>query len=352
MVFAYHSWEFAGGPRPGPLAVVSTFPAGVDLFMVLSGFCLYYPLAAGGRRLVEFRLGNYAYRRVRRIVPPYYAAIAYGIALPALLVAVFRAVGVGANARSLPTRVDLLSHLSFTHTLSIGTWDGINGSFWSLGLEAQFYLLFPLLVWGARRHALKTMLAALGLCLAYRVTVDVLVGHDRFPDDWLWTITGIGRWMQFVAGMAAATLVRRPRMRLPRGGVLALLVVALYTLGVAGPGVVLHLPLRDALLALAFATLLVTACRPGQVHDFFSSGPAVSLGVMSYSVFLIHQPTIYYFQQGLLKVLGISSPLVTLALLWTVGLALVLLVARLFFLLFERPFLKARGSRPVEHAAP
>lgn len=348
MIFMYHTWQFAGSPAAGPLTLVRDFPAGVDLFMVLSGFCLYYPLARRSSGPDGFSWRTYARRRLRRIAPPYYAAIAYAIVMPEVLVLVFRLAGAPADVRPLPGLGDLVQHLTFTHTLFRQHWDGINGSFWSLGLEAQFYLLFPLLVLIARRSVLKAVAGAVLLSVTYRVVLDVAVGGD-FPGDWLWTVTGVGRWMQFAMGMLAATVVGRGVDVRARGWQLIGLAVVLYAAAVRGPDTVAHVPARDLLLAVSFALLLVSACVPGRVQRLFASRPLVGLGAMSYSVFLIHQPTAYYFQQGLEKVLHVSGPGATLALLWTVGLALVLAIARVFFLAFERPFLTARPGSAGPH---
>lgn len=352
MIFAFHSWQFAGSPSDGPLAAVAAFPAGVDLFMVLSGFCLYLPLAVSSRRLASFDLRTYARRRVRRIVPPYYAAIAFCVALPYLLKAGYEVLGRSADAQALPALGDLLSHLTFSHSLFADHWDGINGSFWSLGLEAQFYVLFPLLVWGVRRHAVTAMVAALAVSVAYRVVVDVTIGQGDYPQDFLWTVTGVGRWMQFVAGMAAATVVARGVV-VPRAvrQLLGPAVLGLLVSAAALPAVVVHLPVRDLLLASGFGLLLWTVCLPGPLQRIFGSRPAVGFGVMSYSVFLIHQPVVYYVQQALERLLGISEQHTTLLLVWTLGFAVVLLVARGFFAVFERPFL-ASSRRSEEHAAP
>ena len=138
MVFTFHVWEFGGSPSrvvslaglPMDLyALVHKFELGVDLFMVLSGFCLFLPLCKSDRALWDWDWRNYARRRIRRIVPPYYAAIAYTVFLPVVLVALFRVLHLEANWQPFPPLYQVITHALFVHTLTKGTWGEINGSF-------------------------------------------------------------------------------------------------------------------------------------------------------------------------------------------------------------------------------
>ena len=98
-VFAYHVWQFGGSP-PLPVsfagisfdlfAPIHHGPAGVDVFMVLSGFCLFWPLT---RNPSAFDWKQYAVKRARRILPAYYGAMAYAILVPVLLVFIVRLAG-------------------------------------------------------------------------------------------------------------------------------------------------------------------------------------------------------------------------------------------------------------------
>ena len=178
MVYGYHVWQFGYSPSlvvpvfghpVNLLGMFPAFPAGVDLFMVLSGFCLFWPLCKSHEALENWDWREYAWRRVRRIVPPYYAAILYTIVLPMVLVALFRLLRLEANWQPVPSARQILTHIFFIHTLFPDTWKGITGAFWSLGLEAQFYLIFPLVVFAFRQWKLAVLAVMVASSIIYRI---------------------------------------------------------------------------------------------------------------------------------------------------------------------------------------
>lgn len=83
MALTYHCWLFGGKwvialplerPAANVAAVLGFGHIGVNLFLVLSGFCLYWPFVKAGRK-PEPKLWQFAKKRCRRILPPYYAAL-------------------------------------------------------------------------------------------------------------------------------------------------------------------------------------------------------------------------------------------------------------------------------------
>ncbi|MDQ2730491.1 MAG: acyltransferase [Armatimonadota bacterium] len=354
MIFTYHMWEFGGSPsrnvsvagyQLNPFGIFQRFPAGVDLFMVLSGFCLFLPVCKSPAALERWDWKSYAIRRVRRIVPPYYAAMVYVTVVPVVLVALFHLLHLQANWQPTPGAWQFFTHLFFIHTLFKHTWDGVNGSFWSLGLEAQFYLVFPLVILGFRRFNIRMIGIMIGLSLLYRVVVGLATVHGDFATQFLPSIFFLGRWMQFALGMAAALVVAKhwklQDWRSARWGTgLIAVCLGLYVIAVSDmPQLFIIFPVRDLLLALAFAGFIIAVCISGTpIRLLVTNRAATGLGFISYSIFLIHQPTAWYISELLKKKAHVGG-IADFMLLCTVGLAIIVGVAYLFFSLFERPFL-------------
>ncbi len=359
MVYVYHVWQFAGSPALD-VAIFGTpvnvfrpiweFPAGVDLFMVLSGFCLFWPLCKNPEALARWNWREYGRRRVRRIVPPYYMAIAYAIVLPLALVAAFRVLGLEANWPQLPSPWQIGTHVLFIHTLFPSMWYGITGAFWSLGLEAQFYLVFPLVVACFRRFRLAALAVMVLVSIVYRIAASAVTAHDDFNVQMVASIFFLGRWMQFAAGMAAAWFVAAHwrGQRILKGWVgsmLVVLAVGLYVLATTPMASMVPLfPLRDLLIAAAGGVAIFGICASRTpFQGLFGNRLVAGFGFISYSVFLIHQPTAWYISEFLRKWLHVGGT-AHFALLCTIGLAVVCAISYGFFLLFEKPFLTSKQT--------
>ncbi len=368
MVYVYHAWQIAGAPPMRILGsqvflvghFVNTLRAGVDLFMVLSGFCLFWPTAKRPASVAAWSWRHFARRRLQRIVPPYYASLLFVTILPVAVVVFYRATGHEAKWQPLPGGLQYLTHLLFVHTLFPQTWMGIQGVYWSLGLEMQFYLVFPLVIWGYRHLGIRVVWYMAGLSLAYRLIAGVWTARAPWDIEFLWSITFLGRWMEFAAGMLAAWVVARsgdgPTSTANRTIALLSAAVAAYVLATC-PGDSLRVGhvTRDLLLSACFALVLVAACTArGRWRAVFGWKPLTMLGLVSYSLFLIHQNLAFYAGEGLRKVLRIEQPVIVFLLLITVVLAGITVLSGLFFRLFEFPFLRQRAvqadKRPAMHA--
>ena len=367
-VFAYHVWQFGGSPLL-PVSVagfsfdlfapIHHGPAGVDGFMVLRGFCLFWPLT---KKSAVFDWKDYTIKRARRILPAYYGAMAYAILAPILLVFIVRLAGWQANIQPIPSPRQILTHLLFIHTLFRDTWDGITGAFWSMGLEAQFYVAFPFLAWAWKRIGIRAIAYAALASLVFRIGVGLLASEGSSIDSFLLSITFLGRWMQFAAGMAAALWVRHnlnsivPISPLQWCG-LAASSILFGVIGLVAPSIT-HgpVPLRDILLATGSAGLLASLCTaPKWVKSPLLHGPLPFLGRISYSFFLIHQPTSWYAMEFFRKKLSFSgAPLVLLG--YTAGFVITAICSTAFYHIFERPFLSSSNKTappiPVSNRQP
>ncbi len=367
MVFTYHVWENGDSPRHiihllglniDLFGMFNQFPAGVDMFMVLSGFCLFLPICKREGAPVGWDWKDYARRRVQRIVPTYYIAIMFATLLPYVLVVLFHLLHQKANWPPHPSAMQFLTHMTFTHTLFPGTWSGICGAFWSLGLEAQFYLVFPLVIWAYAKYGIRVTGAMVLISVLYRL-IGAKIVDPSWTSQFLLGIFFLGRWMEFALGMLAAYTVaayrRQDRTRAGWEGTLAIAgAVGLYALATS-PLVnsLWAFPARELLLGIAYAVLMTALCITATpLRRLFASKPMVTLALFSYSLFLIHQPLAYYLSEMFKKVLHVGGEKRFL-LLMSVGFLLIVGISYLFFLLFEKPFLPKRADaapKPQEAA--
>lgn len=199
----------------------------IDTFFVLSGFCLFYPVARdmfGERRFGGWR--NYFVKRLRRIYPVY--------ALMLLVLLLFPAMSWTTNNISDPRELarHFLSHLLFVHNFSEATIGSTISTAWTLAIEAQFYLLFPLICVPFRRRPAATFcgmaLISVGLRLFMlsRFEMNKMV-YQAIPFEYL-DVFGFGMLSAYGVVWARNRVKGIHRLRLP---------MTLLSLACAGAGI-------------------------------------------------------------------------------------------------------------------
>lgn len=265
------------------IAVVPGGFAGVDIFFVISGF-LITTLILKDQANGSFSLFTFYERRARRI-------------LPALFVVLLATIVVGYSwmtywdysdfLRSAAAAALFLSNVHFwehTSYFALAAEEQPLLHTWSLAVEEQFYLLFPLLLMlRIRRRILVwtvgTMFFA-SLALAQWGAVNEPEVNFFFTPSRVW---------ELLAGALCAfwQFSRRPK---PRGLLaatgLAMIAFSLlvYTTSVPFPSVYTLVPVVGTSLVLLFA-------HPGtRAQVILSRAPLIGLGLISYSAYLWHQP--------------------------------------------------------------
>ncbi len=147
---------------------------GVTIFITLSGFCLMLPVVRA-RGVLPGGTEQFFRRRARRILPPYYAALALSLVIACLFLRVHTHTLYDA---SLPvTARGTLAHILLIHNLTTSSAQ-INGPLWSVAVECQIYLFFPLLVWVTRRFSI--LLALISSCVVSLPLYHLLRDSDIF----------------------------------------------------------------------------------------------------------------------------------------------------------------------------
>ena len=316
---------------------------GVSVFIILSGYCLMLPVA----RRHEARLpgGTLAFlgRRARRLLPPYYAALACSLLLT-------RAPGFERLTgerwdQALPVWEPgvLWSHLLLVQNWSSAWFFKIDMPVWSVATEWQIYWIFALaLLPLARRFG---VLATAALALAQGLGVHLYYHGDY--DLFYYSFIGL-----FAVGMVGAVVsfsgvswARRARERLPWGWFAAstwMSFVALtgwlgwtWTLG--------RVWFMDLLVGAGTCCFLVYCTRalgqaaPPRALRLFQARWLVLVGGFSYSYYLVHDPVLNVLHFTLVPY-GLSIT-TTLSVMLVACVPLCIAVSYLFHLVFERPFM-------------
>ena len=267
-----------------PFAVQSLVRGGylaVQTFFLLSGFVLarnYTDAKWSGKDLVK-----YGAARLARIYPVYLLSLC--VVAPFILETMAKPeIDPGRKVALLTDYVFVLQ--GWNGGLGVG-W---NTPAWSLSCEFFFYLFFPLVFPLLRRAGRVT--TALFLVMAF--VTPVLLAHSDVP--WFWK--PIHHFSDFVAGIAAARLYDflAPRMR-DRGGWLYLPALTAGALLIIYPHVMdaTYGDLNTGLRPLNVFALVGLALGGGFAARLLSTSAADYLGKISYSMYILHVPVLWWY---------------------------------------------------------
>lgn len=201
----------------------------VDAMLLLSGFLLYLPYAeAQENGKPSPAIGKFYLRRVLRIVPSYYLCVLIMLLFVALPKGSYNNPDGTFNAWYMGR--DLLAHATFTHTLFPFSYTGspLNGSLWTLGVEMQFYLIFPFLGRAFRRWPVQTYLVLLAVAFGYREWVKTM------PDSTLLFNQLPAQLDAYANGLLAAGIYSALKRRMKQDRWTALLFTALWLMACWG----------------------------------------------------------------------------------------------------------------------
>jgi peptidoglycan/LPS O-acetylase OafA/YrhL len=351
-VFIYH---YGGGARSSNLALhfigetIHLGWAGVSLFFVLSGFLITGILLDSMQRPKWWR--TFYVRRTLRIFPLYYAAL-LGLVLVNLLVrtpwsSIFPIWPFFFYLQDIPhlVRIKALGPL-FTV-----------GHFWSLAVEEQFYLAWPLFLLLARTRN-KVRQLCLGVFLVSLASRICIFGFHLNSD---WAVYFIsGRAGEMAAGAFLAATLRgseRDRRHVLHGAKLALpaslvgvvtIVLLTEETGAMEPWMG---SLGTALLSQLFMALIALSLQPGIAQKIFSLPILRWLGKVSYGIYVYHlllYPVFIWIAHQLHPTPDKTYQVVLAA----VALVGTLLAATISFATLEKAFLRLKDSLGAPYPVP
>lgn len=319
---------------------------GVSVFFTLSGFLITTVVLRELETVGRIALRRFWAKRSRRLMPAAitcFASVCMWSLLsksaqtgPGLRLDALAALGNVANWRFAltgKTYADLFAGPSpLLHT-------------WSLSIEEQFYLLFPLLMvglWklGLRRHGCALVLAALS---AASILAAYLTGSDELAYYGTHTRSGevlVGAVLALVAGKAltqpsAESRASHRAVQITIGLVSVVAVAAVARWGAADRWALVHGGL--GLASLASLGLIVAAIVPGPLRALLSVAPLRMIGRLSYGIYLYHWPIFLWVKSTRFGHQGVQT--------LVLGLALTLVAATVSFWLIEQPIRTQRWPK-------
>jgi len=355
-VFIYHLWQLVcvtnGDKCPhwfSGLGFIEYGHFAVDVFIVLSGFCLMLPLAKGNMTSFPKGIPNFLRRRAIRILPPYYAALVLSIALVMLIPSIrhLQDKEYALYDRSTFT-ASILSHIFLVHNLWYQLAHRINAPMWSVATEWQIYFIFAFILLPLRNRMGVFAPIVFGFIFG-----AITAKYGLFQANF-WFVGA------FALGMAAAEISFAPKYRAfahraPLGvlaGFAVLLAAAVVYVLRHKQGAIVFIG-EDFVVALATTATLAYCSEIARdpmhrlvpataVYRIFSHPIPVGLGRFSYSLYLVHFPLVC-ISVSLASMFGFNF---RESLGWAIFVVIPAIVgiSYIFFTCFERPFLNLRAA--------
>ena len=292
MVVVHHAGFAVNGGDVGnswarwlTVALVRQMDLGVPLFFVISGYCI--AASAVGHRRRGASTYSFVSKRLLRIYPPYWAALAGFAAFAAGLDATgFHRLRDGAFALQLDGPKDLGMNQWLGNIALAETWRPLivrpearllTRVAWSLCYEKQFYLVVGVILLVSGRRFVGAMIVATAAIVVVRI-----IAQDV---GWIARLAGtfVILWHEFAVGMAVYWVVNLASSRTSRA-VGVSLIAALSAVSAWSM-------YRESAVAAIFGLSLI-ALRPADGRLSASGGmkPVMAVGRRSYSIYLAHLP--------------------------------------------------------------
>jgi peptidoglycan/LPS O-acetylase OafA/YrhL len=346
-VFLYHSFHTESTAIQGaPLYrfvdehIFGNGNMGVNFFFVLSGFLITYLLIAEKQLNHQIDVPRFWLRRILRIWPLYYCCVLFGFyAFPMLKTL------LGQTPNETATVGYYLAFLSNFDLIAQGLPDAsILGVLWSVAIEEQFYLLWPLVLYVLPvRHYSWVFVGIILISWAYRACNDIAMLHEYSTFSCMgdMAVGALGAWAigQYVA-------IRRFFEQLPRCAIISLYALLVFIFLFRDEVLYSHYILRIFERTLvALVALGVILEQNYALRSPFKLGHWTWIshwGTISYGLYCLHFIGILIVLQ-LTKLLHLNTQLWQVLCLETIlALILTIGISELSYRLLERPFLRLK----------
>ena len=309
---------------------------GVDIFFVISGFVITASLAGRtSQNLGDFLIGFYG-RRVKRLVP----ALVLFVCITSILICLVNPSPIHALSTGIASLFGISNLFLFKQSTNYFAESTELNPFthtWSLGIEEQFYILFPILAWlsGFSRSTIKGSrnlgLIITSLSIFSWISFQFLAIQNQPAAYFLMT----SRFWELGIGCLLFLLLEKPSIQKASKYIPPLPIIGILL-------AVLFFPYQPTTtvsvttIVVLLTSLILSSVRPTSfAYSILTQPPVVKIGLLSYSLYLWHW-----------GILSLSR--------WTVGIqgwsvpfqiALIVLFATISYGLVEQPIRHAQWSR-------
>ena len=314
-VYGYESLPWLGWFRDfsAPISLVYFLPfnfgqMGVAIFFFVSGFCIHLSFQQQGRRW-----GCFFIRRIFRIYPAYLMALLFftlflieqsHLSLHHLQVVTRYAFEIPSPPASCLFWRDFWTHLFLVHNVYLSDFTGITGAFWSLAVEAQLYVLYPVLVWLISKLGWRNVMIILASCELLIRGADGITRAMDATDTAGGIISGFfsrspfGYWFSWALGAFMADAFMKRQLKTFRQTSLFRWIILAIVCNMIKP-LYPFCFLLFALMTAIVAAKLLSGIRPEIKVPKFRLNPLGKIGLWSYSIYLVHQPLLIVFTGGI-----------------------------------------------------
>jgi peptidoglycan/LPS O-acetylase OafA/YrhL len=280
LVMNYHAF---------PEAIPGGF-IGVDIFFVISGF-LITGIIARELDFKRFSLVAFYVRRIRRIFPALIVVLCAALVLGSLWMLPAAYAQLGSDVFASAAFFANIALLLQSGYFDIASAKKPLLHLWSLGIEEQFYLFWPLLLMLAVRLRLSIVAVASILGIGSFLLNLALIGSDPIATFYL----PFTRAFELLAGAVLARGWNRISQTGAAGNLRALIGVGLIAVAAAVLDPHRAFPGWWAILPVAGAALLLSAPGAWFCRVVLASRPLVGIGLVSYPLYLWHWPLLVFF---------------------------------------------------------
>ncbi len=314
---------------------------GVNFFFVLSGFLITYLLLSERELNGRIAIRAFYMRRVLRIWPLYFVVLVLGFGVLPILRAHFGEHSIHETAQ--PAYFVLF--LANFNNLYYGCQTPALTALWSVCVEEQFYLVWPLLIAAVPTRRLgwlfSALLAANLVFRALHQTEYMVLNLHTFSVIGDMTLGGMVAWLCFRDKKLTTAIGRLPRWNIGLGYVLGITLLVEREILFSLPGYII---VDRLILAIFFAFVLLE--QNYARHSFVKMGQLRWLsywGTYTYGLYCLHFMALLAAYQ-LMHRLGLNHTVEGVVVADNLlGLALAMLASWLSFTYYEKPFLKLKN---------